>query len=74
LGQWQKAFVCYENRISYSLFKTINKDCMLDMLAKIENNKMLKGEAFYEKIIYAVDKTIYKRLDLASLKLMGIIF
>jgi hypothetical protein len=34
----------------------INKDCMLDMLAKIENNKMLKGEAFYEKIMHAIDK------------------
>ena len=44
------------NRSFIAEHMLINKDCMLDMLAKIENNKMLKGKAFYEKIMYAIDK------------------
>ncbi|MDR2802808.1 MAG: DUF6492 family protein [Treponema sp.] len=34
----------------------IDRDCMLDMLAKIENNKNLSGTNFYEKIVSAMDK------------------
>jgi hypothetical protein len=34
----------------------IDKDCMLQMLAKIENNNTLAGRKFYEKIISAIDR------------------
>jgi hypothetical protein len=34
----------------------INKDCMLHLIRKIENNKTLEGTDFYEKIMYAIDK------------------
>jgi hypothetical protein len=34
----------------------IDRDIMIEMITKIENNKNIKGSIFFEKILFAIDK------------------
>jgi hypothetical protein len=34
----------------------INKDIMIEIIERIENNKKINGNKFYEKILYAIDR------------------
>jgi hypothetical protein len=34
----------------------VHKDIMIEMIEKIENNKKINGNKFYEKILYAIDR------------------
>jgi hypothetical protein len=49
----------------------INKDCMLRLLRKIENNKILEGTFFYEKIMYAIDRDDIKGSGFSEFETYG---
>jgi hypothetical protein len=44
------------NRSFIAEHMMIDKDIMVEILEKIENNKKINGNNFYEKILYAIDR------------------
>jgi hypothetical protein len=49
----------------------IDKKIMLEMIEKIENNKRLKGNKFYEKILYAIDKNDLNKSGFSEFETYG---
>jgi hypothetical protein len=49
----------------------VNKDCMLNLLRKIENNKILEGTSFYEKIMYAINRNDIKGSGFSEFETYG---